>query len=91
MFDAFEYDEWGEEITAFWTFAEGTMGTYIMTAAGVLLMLAAFVGFVVLENRKLAHQAMALRAAGGIPGPGGVPGPGPSQPPLAAPSTDPGD
>src|ERR687898_758413 len=33
-----------------------------------------------------------LRVAGGMPAPGGVPpGPGPSQPPLAGPSTDPGD
>ena len=90
MFDAFEHDEWNEQIDAFWTFASGTTGTYIMTALGVLLMLGAFVCFVMLENRKLTHQAMALRAAGGIPVPP-MPGPGLSQPPLAGPETHPGE
>jgi hypothetical protein len=55
-------------------------------------MVAALVGFVWLENRKLQAQAALLRAAGGIPAPGGVlPGPGPGQPPLAGPSTHPGE
>jgi hypothetical protein len=92
VFDAFPYDEWGEEITAFWTFGPGgSTGTYILTVLGVLLMVSALVGFVVLENRKLAAQAALLRSAAGIAGSGTVPpGPGPSQPPLAGPTTDPG-
>lgn len=92
MIDAFPFDEWGEEIGKFWTFGGGTTGTYIMTALGILFMLAAFYGFVALEARKVRAQAELLRAAGGVPAPGGVPpGPGPSQPPLAGPRTDPGD
>ncbi len=93
MIDSFPFDEWSEDITAFWTFGPGSStGTYVLTVLGILLMLAALVGFVVLEQRKLRAQAELLRAAGGMPAPGGVPpGPGPSQEPLAGPSTDPGD
>ncbi len=92
MFDAFPFDEWGEDVAEFWTFGgEGSTGTYIMTVLGIAFMVAAFIGFVVLENRKLAAQAALLRAAGGPPAPGGPPpGAAPSQPPLAGPSTDPG-
>ena len=93
MIDSFPFDEWSDDITAFWTFwSEDKTGTYIMTALGILVMLAAFVYWTWLENRKLQAQAALLRAAGGMPAPGGVPpGPGPSQPPLAGPSTHPGD
>lgn len=92
MFDAFEHEEWGEQISTFWTFSSGTAGTYILTALGVALMLGSFIGFVMLEARKLNAQADLLRSAGGLPAPGGVPpGPGPSQPPLAGPQTEPGD
>jgi uncharacterized iron-regulated membrane protein len=92
MFDAFPFDEWSEDISSFWTFGPGgSTGTYIMTVLGIILMVSAFAGFVLLEERKLAAQAALLRAAGGLPLPGGVPGPGPAQPPLAGPSTDPGD
>jgi hypothetical protein len=92
MFDAFPFDEWSEDISAFWTFGpENSTGTYIMTVLGILLFLVAIVGWVMLEDRKLAAQAALLRSAGGLPLPGGIPGPGPAQPPLAGPSTDPGD
>ena len=93
MIDSFPYDEWSEDITAFWTFGPGSStGTYILTALGVILMVGALIGWVWLENRKLTAQADLLRAAGGFPAPGGVPpGPGPSQEPFAGPSTDPGD
>jgi hypothetical protein len=90
MFDTFRHEEFSERVEAFWTFGPGA-GTYILTALGVLLMLGAFVGFVILEKRKLSNQAAALRAAGGLPLPGPPPGPGPAQPPLASPSTDPGE
>ena len=50
MFDAFEFDEWGEEIKTFWTFGGGTTGTYIMTALGIALMVLAFVAWVRLEQ-----------------------------------------
>jgi hypothetical protein len=93
MIDSFPFDEFSENVTSFWTFGpENSTGTYILTALGVILMVAALIGWVWLENRKLWAQAELLRAAGGMPAPGGVsPGPGPSQPPLAGPATDPGD
>lgn len=92
MIDSFPFDEWTKDISAFWTFGPGgSTGTYVMTVLGIILMVSAFIGFVVLEHRKVSRQAEALRALGApIPG-GGVPGPGPSQPPLAGPSTDPGE
>jgi hypothetical protein len=90
VFDVFPYDEWSEDISTFWTFGDGA-GVYILTVLGVLLMLAAFVAWVRLEDGKLQKQAALLRAAGGMPAPGGIPpGPGPSQPPLAGPTTEPG-
>jgi hypothetical protein len=93
VIDSFPFDEWSDDIGAFWTFwSEDKTGTYIMTVLGIIVMLAAFVYWTWLENRKLAAQAALLRSAGGAPASGGVPpGPGPSQPPLAGPSTDPGD
>ena len=81
MIDAFPFEEWGEEIGRFWTFGDGTTGTYIMTALGIAFMLITFWGFVTLESRKLRAQAELLRAAGGLPPPGGnPPGPGPAGP-----------
>jgi len=91
VFDSFPFDEWSDEIDAFWTFGPGgSTGTYIMTVLGIILMVVAIVGWVRLEDTKLRAQAEALRAAGGLPLPGLDPGPGPSQPPFAGPSTDPG-
>ena len=70
MFDAFPFDEWSEEITTFWTFGvEGDTGTIILTILGVILMIGALVGFVVLESGKLDRQAEVLRQAMG-PRPG---------------------
>jgi hypothetical protein len=91
MIDSFPFDEWAEDIGAFWTFGPGgSTGTYVLTVLGIILMVSAFIGFVVMENRKVTRQAEALRAVGmPIPG-GGMPGPGAAQPPLAGPSTDPG-
>ena len=67
MFDAFPFDEWGEDIAEFWTFGgEGSTGTYIMTVLGVAAMVLAFIGFVILENRKLARQQALLRASGAL-------------------------
>ena len=67
MFDAFPYDEWSEDIAGFWTYgpAEST-GTWILTVLGVAVMLIALIGFVVLENRKLARQEAALKASGAL-------------------------
>jgi hypothetical protein len=71
MFDAFPYDEWGEDIAGFWTFGPGSStGTYILTALGIAVMLVAFVWFFVLENRKLNHQAATLQASGALKRPG---------------------
>jgi hypothetical protein len=98
MIDSFPHDSWfrGEELNqdigAFWTFSGGTTGTYVLTVLGIILMVGALIGWVWLENRKLKAQQALLRAAGGFPAPGGIPpGPGPSQPPLAGPTTEPGD
>jgi hypothetical protein len=93
VIDSFPFEEFSEELTAFWTFGpQSSTGTYILTVLGVILMVASLIGWVWLENKKLTAQAALLRAAGGLPAPGGVPpGPGPSQPPLAGPTTDPGE
>jgi hypothetical protein len=67
MFDAFPFDEWGEDIAEFWTFGgESSTGTYIMTVVGIAVMLLAFIGFVWLENQKLARQAAFLKASGAL-------------------------
>ena len=59
MFDAFPYDEWGEDIAGFWTFGpEHSTGT--------------FMWFVPLESQKLAHQQPTRRASGALDRPGGV-------------------
>ena len=93
MIDSFPFDEWSEEISAFWTFGPGgSTGTYIMTFLGVAAMVLALIGFVVLESRKLEAQSEFLRGAGGFAPPAApVAGAAPSQEPLAGPSTDPGD
>jgi hypothetical protein len=72
MFDAFPYEEWSEDIAGFWTFGpEGSTGTYILTVLGIAVMLVALIGFVILENRKLAHQEAMLKASGALDRPGG--------------------
>lgn len=93
MIDSFPFDEWTEDIAGYWTFGPGnSTGTYVLTVLGIAVMVLSIIGWVVLEKRKLDAQAALLRAAGGLPVPGGIPpGPGPSQPPLAGPSTDPGE
>ena len=64
MFDAFPFDEWGDEITTFWTFGtEGDLGTIILTILGVLVMIWALIQFVRLEAGKLERQAALLRGA----------------------------
>lgn len=64
MFDAFPFDEWGDEITTFWTFGtEGDLGTIILTILGVLVMIWALIQFVRLESGKLERQAAGLRRA----------------------------
>ena len=67
MFDAFPFDEWGDEVAEFWTFGgAGSTGTWILTALGFAAMLIVFFGFVILENRKLARQAAVLKASGAL-------------------------
>jgi hypothetical protein len=78
MFDAFPFDEWSEDISEFWTFGgESSTGTWILTVLGFAVMLVAFWGFVVLENRKLTRQRDMLRAAGALERPQTA-GPGPT-------------
>lgn len=92
MIDSSPVTEWSEEVAAFWTFfSDDKTGTYVLTALGIIVMVAALIGWVWVEHRKLTAQADLLRTAGALPAPGGVPpGPGPSQPPQAGPSTGPG-
>jgi hypothetical protein len=67
MFDAFPFDEWADATAEFWTFGgESSTGTYIMTVLGVTAMVLAFIGFVVLEKRKLDRQQARLRASGAL-------------------------
>ena len=67
MFDTFPYDEWSEDIAGFWTWGPGNSnGTYILTAIAIAVMLIVFVGFFVLENRKLDAQQEKLRASGAL-------------------------
>jgi len=73
MFDAFPFDEWGEDIAEFWTYGgEGSTGTYIMTVLGVAAMLIALIGFVWLEQKKLRRQTEMLRASGALERPAAV-------------------
>jgi hypothetical protein len=92
VIDSFPFDEWSEDITSFWTFGpENSTGTYVLTVLGIILMVAALIYWVWLENKKLAAQAELLRSAGGLPPASPTaPGPGFEEPPLAGPSTDPG-
>ncbi len=92
MIDSFPFDEWSEDIAAYWTFGpENSTGTYVLTVLGIILMVAALIGFVLLERRKLDAQAALLRGGGILPPASPTaPGPGFAEPPLAGPSTDPG-
>jgi len=79
MIDSFPYESWLNEagdglntdITAFWTFGPqfghaggGSLtGTYVLTALGMLLMVASLVAWVWMENRRLRNQATLLRRA----------------------------
>jgi len=82
MFDAFPYDSWldeagsfSQDIAEFWTFGgEGSTGTWILTVLGFAVMLIAFWGFVVLENRKLTRQADRLKASGALDRPSSTAG-----------------
>jgi hypothetical protein len=79
MIDSFPYDSWlneaGElntDITTFWTFgpafgSEGgdLTGTFVLTALGLLLMVASLIAWVVMEDGKLTRQAQHLRRAMG--------------------------
>ncbi len=58
MIDSFPYDEWSEEISAFWTFGpQDSTGTYILTVLGIIAMVASLIGWVLLEKQKLEAQA----------------------------------
>lgn len=95
MIDSFPFEEWGEDVGAFFTFGPGnSTGVYILTVLGIILMVASLIGWVWLEDRKVSAQAQHLRAAAAAglpPVPSGpVHADAPSQPPMAGPSTDPG-
>jgi hypothetical protein len=92
VIDSFPFDEWTDDIAAYWTFGpENSTGTYILTVLGIILMVASLIAFVLLERRKLDAQAQLLRGGGILPPASPTaPGPGFAEPPLAGPSTDPG-
>ena len=74
MFNSFPYDEWSETITDFWTWGgHNSTGTYIQLAVGFVLMVAALIAWVKMEDAKLERQASMLRQAGALhaadPGP----------------------
>ena len=60
-----------DTVTDFWTFGgANSTGTCIMTVLGCILMVASIVGWVIMEKRKLEHQAAAaLRASGAFDAP----------------------
>jgi hypothetical protein len=63
MFDTFPYNEWNNDIAEFWTWGPAnSTGTYILTVLGCILMVAALVYFVWLEEQKLVTQAERLRS-----------------------------
>jgi hypothetical protein len=65
MFDAFPYNTWDGVTGDFWTFGgANSTGTYILTALGVILMIASLIGFVQQESRRLERQAERLREDG---------------------------
>jgi hypothetical protein len=92
VIDSFPFDEWTDDIAAYWTFGpENSTGTYILTVLGIILMVASLIAFVLLERKKLDAQAQLLRGGGILPPASPTaPGPGFAEPPLAGPSTDPG-
>jgi hypothetical protein len=70
MIDSFPFDEWAEDIGAFWTFGpQNSTGTYVLTVLGIIAMVVSLIGWVWLEDQKLKRQASHLRSAGGGPGP----------------------
>ena len=74
MIDSFPFDEWSEDISAFWTFGpENSTGTYVLTVLGIILMVVAIIGWVWLEHQKLTAQAERLKAAGGLAPPSAAP------------------
>jgi hypothetical protein len=72
MFNSFPFESWltedgsfNTELGDFWTWGgANSTGTYILTVLGIILMVASLIGFVWLENQKLARQAGLLRSAG---------------------------
>ncbi len=65
MFDAFPYDSWDGVTGDFWTFGgANSTGTYILTALGIILMIASLIGFLRQESQRLDRQAERLRKDG---------------------------
>jgi hypothetical protein len=78
MIDSFPYDSWyledgslNPDITTFWTFGPtfgsdgGSLtGTFVLTALGILLMVASLAAWVIQERRRLDAQAERLRSGG---------------------------
>lgn len=65
MFDAFPYKSWDGVTGDFWAFGgANSTGTYVLTALGVLLMIASLIGFVQQESRRLERQAERLKRSG---------------------------
>jgi hypothetical protein len=70
MFKSFPYDQWSDTVTDFWTWGgHDSIGTYVLTALGCILVVASLTGWVWLEKRKLDREAAALRAAEALTSP----------------------
>lgn len=66
MIDAFPYDSWDEVTGAFWQYSAGGAGagTTALTIIGIIVTIAAIIGWVYMDNKMLTKHAERLRAAG---------------------------
>lgn len=75
MIDAFPFDSWDDVTGAFWQYSGGTgSGTWTLTIIGIIVTVAAIIGWVYMDNRMLTTHAKRLRTAGfGQAAPGAPP------------------
>ena len=63
MFDAFPFDEWGEDVAEFWAFGgAGSTGTCILTALGIILFFVSIIAWVRQETTRMnGHEERLLK------------------------------
>lgn len=70
MFDSFPYDRWSDTVTDFWTWGgHDSVGTYVLTLLGSVLVVLSLIVWVWLEQRALARETAALRESRAFEGP----------------------